>query len=56
MKIKVPKKIKITTHTYRLKYKPHIFIDDRQYGCGNHRSMEIDIEPTLSQSSRDNQG
>ena len=43
MKVKIPKEIRIGTHTYTLKFTPHIHSDDARYASCNHRTQTIEF-------------
>lgn len=43
MKVKLPRKIKIGTHTYKIIFSPHLNSDDRDFGQINYRTQEIKI-------------
>jgi len=43
VKVKVPKRIKIGTHTFTVKFDPHLHSDDKDYGLINYRTQEIKI-------------
>ena len=43
MKVKVPNKIKIGTHTYTVELDPHLNSDDKDYGQVNYRTQKIKI-------------
>jgi len=43
MRVKVPKTIKIGTHTYTIKFNHHLRSDDNKYAEVNHRTQAIDI-------------
>ena len=53
MKVKVPKEIKIATHTYRVGYDPHMRHDEACYGQVNHRTQTINIESSIPPSVKD---
>ena len=52
MKVKVPKKIKIATHLYDVKYDLHLRHDEACYGQVNHRNQIISIETSVPPSIR----
>lgn len=52
MKVKIPKEIKITTHPYKIKFTPHLTLDDGFSGTVNHRTLTIEIEPIIPQSRK----
>ena len=43
MKIKVPREVKIGTHTFRVRFDPHLKGDEGNYGDINYRTEEIRI-------------
>jgi len=43
MIIKVPREIKIGTHTFKVKLDPHLHADEEKYGQINYRTQEIRI-------------
>ena len=43
MKIKVPREVKIGTHTFKVKLNPHLQTDEKNYGDINYRTEEIRI-------------
>ena len=53
MKIRIPKQIKIGTHTYKVIYDRSIRTDDDRIGECNHRTQTIEIEPNLPPSRQD---
>ncbi len=53
MKVKIPQKIKISTHEYSIGYETHLSEDEGFRGVCNHRTQAIKIDPTLPPSRRD---
>lgn len=53
MKVKVPREIKIATHTYRIAFDPHMRHDEACYGQVNHREQVVNIESSVPPSQRD---
>ena len=43
MKVKIPKEIKIASHTYALKFSPYVHCDEARYANCNHRTQEITL-------------
>lgn len=50
MDIKIPIEIKMATHTYKVVFKEHLNLDERNLGTINHRTQTIELEPTLAPS------
>ena len=53
MKIKVPKEIKVSSHTYTVCFAPHLRHDEGRYGVVNHRLQQVEIETSIPPSLRD---
>ena len=43
MKVRVSKEVKIGTHTFKIRFDPHLFSDENKYGQINYRTEEINI-------------
>lgn len=43
MKIKIPKTVKIGTHTYSIELDPHLHSDEKDYGQINYRAQTIRV-------------
>lgn len=53
MRVKIPPKIKISTHTYSVVFDPHLRHDDGCYGVANHRKQTVNIESSIPPTLRD---
>ncbi|MDP1615041.1 MAG: hypothetical protein Q8L68_04520 [Methylococcales bacterium] len=43
MKVKLPSEVRIGTHTFKIRFDPHLFSDENKYGLINYRAQEINI-------------
>ena len=53
MKVKIPAKIRIGTHTYTIELDPHLHSDDKDYGLINYRTQTIRIWSDAPKSIKD---
>lgn len=45
MKVKIPNKIKVATHSYEIALNSHLQADEKRLGVCNHRIQRLEIEP-----------
>jgi len=53
MKVSIPQKIKIGTHTYTIGLDPNLHSDDKEFGNINYRTQKIKIWSEAPKSIRD---
>jgi len=52
VKIKVPQKIKIATHEYRVEFNPLIRHEENLTGSANHLRQRIQVDPLIAPSQK----
>ena len=48
--MRIPKRIKIAGHSYKVKFKPNLYRDNDAAGRSNANKCTIDLDPTGSES------
>ena len=52
MRVKIPREIKIATHSYRVEFNPLLWHEESLKGMANHIKQVIQIDPVLAHSQK----
>ena len=52
VKIKIPNKVKIASHEYRIEFNPLLWHEEGLKGCANHIKQKIQVDPVLAPSQK----